>query len=54
MREMIKSRAPNRPMDDCIELDSYIRSSALHGTHKINGEVSERVTSGDVQHKPVL
>ena len=47
MRKLIKSRAPNRLMDDCIELDSYIRSSILHGMHKINGEVSKQDTSGE-------
>ena len=43
----MESRAQNRLMDDCIELDSYIKPSTLHGIHKINGEDPETVTFGE-------
>ena len=33
-RRLIKSGTPKRLWDDCLELESYIRSNTAHGIHK--------------------
>ena len=45
-RKLIKSGAPKRLWDDCLELESYIRSNIAHGTYKLDGEVPETIMSG--------
>ena len=45
-RKLIKSGAPKRLWDDCLELESYIRSNTVHGIYKLDGEVPETIMSG--------
>ena len=42
-RNMIKSRAPKRLWDDCLELESYIRLNTAHGISKLDGKVPETI-----------
>ena len=44
---MIKSRAPKRLWDDCLLIVYYIRSSTVHGTYTLNGDVSKAKMSGE-------
>ena len=45
-RKLIKSGTPKRLWDDCLELDSYVRSNTAHGIYKLDGEVPEMIMSG--------
>ena len=47
-RKLIKSGTPKRLWDDCLELESYIRSSTGHGIYKLDGEVPETIMSGEM------
>ena len=40
---MIKFIAPKRLWDNCLELESYIRSYTVHGIYKLDKEVSKTV-----------
>ena len=42
-RKVIKYGTPKRLWDDCLELESCIRSNAAHGIHKSNEEVPETI-----------
>ena len=44
-KKPIKSGMPKRLWDDCLELESYIRSNAAHGLYKLDQEVSETIMS---------
>ena len=46
-RKCIKSGIPKRPLDDYLELESYIRSNMAHGIYKLNGEVPDMKMSGE-------
>ena len=45
-RKLIKSCAPKRLQDDCLELVSYIRLKTAHGICKLDEEVPETIMSG--------
>ena len=48
-RELIKSDFPNRQGDDCLKLESYIRSNIVYGIY--NGmEVSETIMSVEMSN----
>ena len=36
-RKLIRSGAPKRLWDDCLELESYIRINTAHGIYKLDG-----------------
>ena len=40
-RKLIKFGAPKRHWNDCLELESYIRSNTTHGIYKLDEEVPE-------------
>ena len=40
-RKLIKSSTPKRLWDDCLELESYIRSNTVHSIYKLDGEVPD-------------
>ena len=42
-RKLIKSGIPKRLWDDCLELESFIRSNTAHGIYKLDGEVPETI-----------
>ena len=44
---MINSRTQMRHWDDCLTLESYIKSNTAHGINKLDGEVSKTVMSGE-------
>ena len=44
--KLLKSGTPKRLWDDCLELESYIRSNTAHGIYKLDGEVPETIISG--------
>ena len=44
LEKMIKSRAPKRLWDDCLD-ESYIRSNTVHGIDKLDGEVPKTIMS---------
>ena len=39
--KLIKSVAPKRLWDDCLKLESCIRSNIAHSIYKLNGKVPE-------------
>jgi hypothetical protein len=41
-RKMMKQRSPKKLWDDCLELESYIRSNTAHDIFMLNGEVPEQ------------
>ena len=45
--KLIKSGTPKRLWDDCLKLESYIRSNTAHGIYKLDGEVPETIMSRD-------
>ena len=45
--KLLRSRAPKYLWDDCLELESFIRSNAAHEIYKIDREVSKTVMSGE-------
>ena len=47
-RKLIKSGAPKRLWDDCLELESYIRSNTAHGIYKWDGEVHKLIMSREM------
>ena len=46
-RKMVKTRAPKRLWDDCLELEAYIRSNTAHDIFQLRGDVPETVISGE-------
>ena len=38
--------APKRLWDDCLKLESYLRSNTAHSIYKLDGEVSEMIIYG--------
>ena len=46
-RKPIKSGTPKWLWDDCLEFESYIRSSTAHSINKLDGEVTETIMSGE-------
>ncbi|KAI2504427.1 Reverse transcriptase (RNA-dependent DNA polymerase) [Fragilaria crotonensis] len=46
-RQMVKSGAPKRLWDDCLEREAYIRSHTAHDIYRLNGQVPETVVSGE-------
>ena len=45
-RKLIKSGTPKRLWDDCLELESYIRSNTVYGIYKLDEQVPETIMSG--------
>ena len=45
-RKMMRSKAPQRLWDYCLELESYIRSHTAHGIVELKGEVPETMAMG--------
>ena len=41
------SGAPNRLLDDCLELEFYIRSNTACSIYKLDGEVPDTIMSGE-------
>ena len=46
-RKPIKSHAPKRLWDDCLELESYIKINTAQGIYKLDEEVPEMIISGE-------
>ena len=46
-RKMSKSGSPMTLWDDCLELESYIRSHTAHDIYSLNGQVPETIMSGE-------
>ena len=46
-RKLIKSKAPKKLWDDCLELEALIRSNTAHEIYELGGEVPETVVSGE-------
>ena len=46
-RKMISSKAPKPLWDDCLELESFIRSHTAHDIFGLKGEVPKSVVSGE-------
>ena len=46
-RQMVRSRAPIRLWDDCLERESYIRSMTAHDIYRLDGQVPETLVSGE-------
>ena len=45
--KMIRSRAPKKLWDDCLELELYICSNTTHDIYELQGEVPEMIVSGE-------
>jgi hypothetical protein len=46
-RKMIKASVPKRLWDECLEMESYIRSNTYNGHSSLKGETPEMVMSGE-------
>lgn len=46
-RQMVRSRAPKRLWDDCLEREAYVRSFTAHNIYRLNGQVPETIVSGE-------
>ena len=46
-RAMVRSRAPKRLWDDCLEREAYIRSLTAHEIYRLDGQVPETIVSGE-------
>ena len=46
-RKMMRSKAPRRLWDYCLELESYIRSHTAHDIFELKGEVPETMVMGE-------
>ncbi|KAI2505177.1 Reverse transcriptase (RNA-dependent DNA polymerase) [Fragilaria crotonensis] len=46
-RQMVRSKAPKRFWDDCLEREAYVRSFTAHDIYKLNGQVPETIVSGE-------
>jgi hypothetical protein len=44
---MVKTKTPNKLLDDCLEYESLIRSNTAHDVYKLGGEVAETIVSGE-------
>ena len=47
-RKQINSGAPKGLWNDCLELESYIRSNTAHGISKLDGEVTKMIMCGEM------
>ena len=46
-RQMVRSGAPKRLWDDCLEREAYVRSHTAHDIYRLNGQVPETLVSGE-------
>ncbi|KAI2496194.1 Reverse transcriptase (RNA-dependent DNA polymerase) [Fragilaria crotonensis] len=46
-RQMVRSGAPKRLWDDCLEREAYVRSFTAHDIYRLNGQVPETLVSGE-------
>ena len=46
-RKMIRSKAPKRLWDDCLEREAYVRSFIAHDLYSLSGQVPETIVSGE-------
>ena len=46
-RQMVRSGAPKRLWDDCLEREAYVRSLTAHDIYRLNGQVPETLVSGE-------
>ncbi|KAI2502051.1 Reverse transcriptase (RNA-dependent DNA polymerase) [Fragilaria crotonensis] len=46
-RQMVRSRAPKRLWDDCLEREAYVRSFTAHEIFRLSGQVPETIVSGE-------
>ena len=44
---MVRSGAPKRLWDDCLEREAYVRSFTAHDIYRLNGQVPETLVSGE-------
>ena len=49
-RKLVKSGAQKRLWNDCLELESYIKSNTAHSTYKVDEEVPEMVMFGETSN----
>ena len=49
-RKPISFGSPKRLWDDCLKLESYIRSKTAHGIYKFDGEVPETIMSSETSN----
>ena len=45
-RQMVRSRAPKRLWDQCLEREAYVRSLTAHDIYRLDGQVPETIVSG--------
>lgn len=46
-RQMVRSKAPKRLWDDCLEREAYVRSLTAHDIYRLDGQVPETLVSGE-------
>ena len=44
---LLRSRTPKHLWDDCLELETYVRSNTAHEIHKLDGDIPKAVMSGE-------
>ena len=46
-RKMVRTKCPKRLWDDCLEMESLIRSNTAHDIFELGGETPETIVSGE-------
>jgi hypothetical protein len=46
-RQMVRSKAPKRLLDDCLEREAYVHSLTAHNIYRLDGQVPETLVSGE-------
>ncbi len=46
-RQMVRSKAPKRLWDNCLEREAYVRSLTAHDIYRLDGQVPELLVSGE-------
>ena len=44
---MVRSKAPKRLWDDCLEREAYVRSLTAHDIYKFDGQIPETIVSSE-------
>ncbi len=51
-RQMVRSAAPKRLWEDCLEREAYVRSRTAHDIYRLKGQVPETTVSGETADIP--
>ncbi|KAI2489517.1 hypothetical protein MHU86_25076 [Fragilaria crotonensis] len=53
-RQMVRSKAPKRLWDHCLEREAYVRSLTAHDQYRLEGQVPETIVRGETANISAL